>query len=553
MSKKQIYWLFKALLIALLVDNFSVINYFLENKNVARSSKLLSNLSHNYSNINILSASLVLKVPFALFFIVNETKRFWKFLALFTVASTFSVTLFISARTGFYNLLIISGLFLLYILLFRRRKELLTYCGVLLVFIGVSIFFTLNINKVNRYKLNRIEQMFSPDFRVKIDNTSQKSVFTNLSGREIYWRNAINTFKNYPLLGVGLGNWKLSSKDSMITKNRSISFLPYRAHNDFLEMAAELGVFGLFLFTSIFVLLFYFCINSFLDKEVVHKKDMFFCLLLALVVFLSDSIFNFPFERPSVFILFVLTSGLILFNNPQSQPLEKKRIRKPIVINIVFLAILSIVVFTLFFNWKLFSSSMYEKKIYYSVKNKSYEDLTKNKTYTYQNLVDKINTLPNQLGADGQSLEMYKAIFARAEKRYKQSIEHYKNAIVQMPSNKLPVRGLIEVYYHNLKNKDSALFYSKDQFNNYPFDKGNYLILRGLYKEGKDTVEVMNTMNRFLKHSPNEVKTWMSKAYNHYVYFKNKKRVDEIIDSAITINPESKKELEDYKKGLVKE
>ena len=422
--------------------------------------------------------------------------------------------------------------------------------------IVLAIFFTLNVNKVRSYKLNNIAQMFSPDYRVKKgkslqqlkkNSDAQKQIFTQLSGRESYWGNAFSTFKNSPLLGVGMGNWKVSSKDDMIVRNRNISFLPYRVHNDFLEVLAELGFLGILLFSGIFILLFYVVIKLILNKENSNKRDEFFCLLLGLMVYFSDSIFNFPLERPAVLIIFIFISGFILFN--QSKRIEKNETnfgRKN-----SFFVLLPISLLIVFFNWKLFSLSVFENNLHHLVKSKSYEDLAKIKAYNYQELIDKLNSYPVQLGADGQSLESYKAIFARVEKKYEKAIEHYKTAALQMPSNKVSVKGIVEVYYHHLKKNDSALFYSKEQFKNYPFLRSNYLILKSIYKKNKDTVAVMKTLNRFLKYSPNEVKTWMSKAYNQHFYFKDKQRVAQIIDSAIAINPKSKSKLEAYKQSLL--
>ena len=62
-----------------------------------------------------------------------------------------------------------------------------------------------------------------------------------------FYKIAINDIKTYPVLGVGIGNWKLTSIQ------RANKFLagyrvPFRVHNDFLEVAAEIGIIGGLLF-----------------------------------------------------------------------------------------------------------------------------------------------------------------------------------------------------------------------------------------------------------------------------------------------------------------
>ena len=560
-SEKQIFWLFKLIIVILMVENISVIQYFLDHNNFPRSGQLISKLRHNYSNINIMSASLVLKVPFAMFVMLYETKKIWRSIALFTISITFSATLFLSSRTGFYNLIIITILFFSYLLLLKREKKYLRLSVAFLFLIGLNVFFTLNINKVKTYRLNKIEQMFSPDFRAKgtislksdTNEDTEKKVFTGLSGREAYWVNALNTFKRAPLLGVGLGNWKLSSKDSMIESRRSIDISPYRVHNDFLEFMAELGVLGFILFTGVFILLFYIVIRVITAKKKKNQRDLFFCLFLGLLVYFSDSIFNFPSERPAVFTLFIFLSGFILFIGSKSFDIKEnmhKGLKK-----IGFSALFLIAIVLLIYNWKLFSSSAFEYK-FYSFKTTSYfftndkvdVNSEKNPTVSYHQIVDQLNSFPNQIGTDGNSLEIYKAIFARKEKNYEKAIDHYKKAIIQVPGYKRCINNIIWIYYNDLKNNDSALFYSKKQFNKYPFDNNSYITLRNIHKKNNDTIKVMQTISRFLKYSPKDVKNWMSKAYNYHYYYRDKKGALQILDSAIAMNPEKKKELKAYKK-----
>ena len=53
-----------------------------------------------------------------------------------------------------------------------------------------------------------------------------------------------------PILGVGLGNWKLVSID--YDKKDIVGYVvPYHAHSDFIQLGAELGVIGFLLYLGL--------------------------------------------------------------------------------------------------------------------------------------------------------------------------------------------------------------------------------------------------------------------------------------------------------------
>lgn len=73
------------------------------------------------------------------------------------------------------------------------------------------------------------------------------------SGRSDLWRIAILEFQDYPLHGVGLGNFPAVAKRYITAKTEHselvVSVAPRTTHNSYLEIAAELGLLGLGTFT----------------------------------------------------------------------------------------------------------------------------------------------------------------------------------------------------------------------------------------------------------------------------------------------------------------
>ena len=71
-----------------------------------------------------------------------------------------------------------------------------------------------------------------------------------------YYDDVLEHMRSNPIFGVGLGNWKLKSID-YDSKDIVGYIVPYHAHSDFIQLGAELGIFGFLLYLGIFVLAVY--------------------------------------------------------------------------------------------------------------------------------------------------------------------------------------------------------------------------------------------------------------------------------------------------------
>ena len=74
-----------------------------------------------------------------------------------------------------------------------------------------------------------------------------------------YWTQAASTIVKNPLLGIGIGNWKLKGIETE-KENINNFIVPYHVHNDFLEMSVETGIIGGVLYFS-FILIALFNLN----------------------------------------------------------------------------------------------------------------------------------------------------------------------------------------------------------------------------------------------------------------------------------------------------
>ena len=86
------------------------------------------------------------------------------------------------------------------------------------------------------------------------------SVSTNdgsVNQRLRYYEDVLTHITKNPVLGVGIGNWKLSSID-YDKEDIEGYIVPYHAHSDFIQLGAELGFVGFLLYLGVFLLAAYF-------------------------------------------------------------------------------------------------------------------------------------------------------------------------------------------------------------------------------------------------------------------------------------------------------
>ena len=79
-------------------------------------------------------------------------------------------------------------------------------------------------------------------------------------------------------------------------------------HNDFLEVAVELGIVGLTLFLLIFIYPIYFLLKQIKIKNL---KTEHIVVLSAVFIYIIDSNLNFPFTRAASLSYLALLLGLI--------------------------------------------------------------------------------------------------------------------------------------------------------------------------------------------------------------------------------------------------
>ena len=222
---------------------------------------------------------------------------------------------------------------ILTILLLGGRASLIALSSILVLVIIISIlksnkskiinlslsFFiiALSLSTYQFFNQNNLKSNVIERFSIVFNPSEDDSVNERLN----FYSSAIQSIKKHPLLGIGVGNWKIVSID--YSKDIIEDYkVPYFAHNDFLQIFAEIGLIGglAYLYYIFFPFILSFKKMFKLIREGFSK---YFLIFLIFGVYIIDSLLNFPMARPVNVIYLLFTIALFYILNNQSLSYEK--------------------------------------------------------------------------------------------------------------------------------------------------------------------------------------------------------------------------------------
>lgn len=258
------------------------------------------------ANRNITAFSIAIKVPFALYLMLQVQARWLQLAQGMLVTFSLVCLTIIQSRAAFVasgaTLVLFTGL-CLYFYKDTKTKKWLWAPSFYVLPLLVSLLFN--------------SLYFSDKGADAIGRASTISVSTNdgsVNQRLRYYEDVLTHMTAHPFLGTGLGNWKIKSIDYDKKDIRGY-VVPYHAHSDFIQLGAELGIIGFLLYLSVFVYAVIFVVRVFLSKKASQDQKLFVGLLLiALAVYTVDANLNFPIARPQVLAPWALVMALITYN-----------------------------------------------------------------------------------------------------------------------------------------------------------------------------------------------------------------------------------------------
>lgn len=258
-----------------------------------------------YSNKNILAASIFVKLPFALWLLTFETG--WKrFFAIVSGLAGLVAILFMSSRAFYIGLFFLTVAYLTYLGLNYFREKNKNFSRLILYYAGGLVAAILIFAMTQQFLYPKNEGVYNVGITERLSTISTKEESSNK--RLSAWERSFHIIKQEPLLGCGLGNWKVATLKEENETNPNYIY-QYKAHNDFIETTTEVGIFGGLFFAAIFVVIFFRFFTAVKNQENNESLKYLFLPAFGLLAYFFDAFFNFPQDRPEIQALFALFAG----------------------------------------------------------------------------------------------------------------------------------------------------------------------------------------------------------------------------------------------------
>ena len=470
-----------------------IVCYYVFDVHISQRNNL--KLNGFYGNKNIFAVAMLFKLPF-LYYAFIRYRRFVKWYSLALIFLVCFCLVILSTRSSFIGLalqLIILAAYGIYSWFrFKNRTfvKLSLIAAVAIVgFIIGDLFIEYNFNHFSKIKTNNYT----------IDARIGSIAEGNSKGRLVIWKNTSEIIKQSPWTGYGVGNHKLAIMKVECAKKADY-IVSDHAHNDFLEMFSELGIFGFLLYVTTYVVSAIMCIRQILTSK--HEVHRLIALVAAclLVTYMNDAMFNFPLERADCQIYLIIGVALVIANQLKINRRTDKADRMSDKVALAFLFVLMLPV-TFVEGTHCYSSVLQKKRI---LQHNGDKDIT----YSPEDWLRLMPAMPN-IDESTKPIAVNVAERFAERKRYREAID------ILLKDNSNPYYSLREFrlssYYNQLDKRDSAVLWAKRCIRMKPLCYSPVRVLVSVSgKEGKAD-EQLRLINEYLDKYQLEPLAWEDK------------------------------------------
>ncbi|MBI5745629.1 MAG: O-antigen ligase family protein [Nitrospirae bacterium] len=229
-----------------------------------------------FQNVNAFAGFLIILIPLSFYLALFSKERItklWSGTSFLLFLSAFILTL---SKGGMLTLILLSIIIMIYIAYNKIEKRYILILPPILALIFVYLLI--------RY--------------------SEINIIDSIKDRFEYWRITARIIVDHPIIGAGLGGYA-----AMAQEYQAGSVYSRYAHNNYLQIFAELGVFG-------FITYVWLVLNPILRGFSIIRKDRskqhkVFFLMAAIGGFLIHTLIDFDWDVPAIQMTFFLLSGII--------------------------------------------------------------------------------------------------------------------------------------------------------------------------------------------------------------------------------------------------
>jgi O-antigen ligase len=555
--------------VVLLVDASKVIIGFSQKVGDMPLDNLVLSLMGNNGNKNVMAASLLIKFPFVLYYIIKG-KIPGKVIGLLSLLIGVFALFILNTRSTFVGLFLILLIYIFTTIIYKRKilsnsslHRVLLSSGILFITIGLLLtsyilftktsiiailltlivliglvlflilikstrsiftqlaffvipviiaFFFANLVLDNALKLNDSQGNYGTVAKRVGDITISKG-----SDRLHLWSSAIDYFTKHPVIGGGYGNWKLASIPYEKEFTNDL-FVPYHSHNDFLETFADLGVIGGLLYLGLFFLVFLFTLRIWFNKQ--YNKYHFIATIsfMAITCYFVDAFLNFPTERTSMQTMLAFSAALVFapfsllisknaneINKNEKIANGKNGVKLP---NNTSATNPVIPILFLVFSFLMIVPSVFiNKQVYQSLKVQKFVmgEIDADPKMALDEVKDAFPYFPN-LSTSTLPIKALVARYYYRDKMYDESLRLLRECEKDNPY--LYYTDFIKTaVFASKQDFDSVSYYSKRAFYNWPRATSYYKNVIFAAARKKDTAEINKAFATYIKYR-NEPEGW---------------------------------------------
>ena len=131
--------------------------------------------------------------------------------------------------------------------------------------------------------------------------------YLQLEGRLSIWKDSLRLFRDFPLIGTGLGTFGMAFRRYQTSMLDSIVD---HAHNDYLEFAAETGLLGLLILFLPILYLFGKMLRAFLNDPRRYRRAVLLGCIGSTLAILLHSLVDFNLQIPANALVFAVILGI---------------------------------------------------------------------------------------------------------------------------------------------------------------------------------------------------------------------------------------------------
>ena len=475
LNKKYLQFVFLILIVLHAIETLYVFNVFIQNFSFENGLTRIRELQGLSSNQNVGAFSLCIKTPILLIGLLYTKNKFYKTSLFLVLAITFFDISVIGSRGAILGLYLVIFSIIFFIISSKVLKWKYSPTIFSKLYLVLSIFVITTVSQTLLYQNQK-------DLQIINRSTNYAENDDSINKRKRYYEQAIRHMLTVPIIGSGIGTWKILSVK--YDQNKITGYqVPYHAHNDFLQIGAEIGIIGAIVYFFIFFGTIIFLLKKIYRSNLNENKFfVFYFLVVAIMIYIMDASINFPRARPysQINILYILGISHVLIGDKKINLKIKKTIQVSFILLFSF--------FSTIISYKLFKVLQEQVYLYYDYNNNR-ANLQTPKEMVY-NFEDEFPNLTNTV----IPIKMVKANY------YTQNNEIDKaKKLIREGNQYNPYLGIAEFQlseiYWNEKKFDSANFYAKIAYEKLPNNTShisNYQRSLGFTNGKKEAIKIFN-------------------------------------------------------------